>query len=409
MMMHGLGVTEHQQGTEAVTLLCNLALLLGAVGRPGTGVNPLRGQNNVQGAADMGCAPDLLPGYAAVSDPQARARCESAWGRPVPAERGFTIPEMWDEALRGGVRAMFVLGEDVAQTDPHSGRTREALGRLEFLVLQELFLSETARLAHVVLPAAGPLEKDGTFTNAERRIQRVRVAVDPPAGARADWSILCDLMRAGGLAQPFEGPAEVMDEIARVAPIYAGVSYARLDGHGLQWPVPEPGHPGTPILHVDRFGTGRARLHRVEHRPSPESQTPLTLTTGRVLAHYNAGTMTRRTPNLALAPEDRLEIHPRDAEARRVRDGDTVSITSARGEARALARVTERVPAGTVFLSFHHPESGTNALTSDLRDAVTGCPEYKVTAVEVRPAREARAPAGRARGRSSTRSDRARR
>jgi formate dehydrogenase major subunit len=387
MMMHGLGVTEHQQGSESVMLLCNLALLLGAVGRPGTGVNPLRGQNNVQGAADMGCVPDMLPGYQPVTDAEARARCAAVWGRPVPERPGWTLPEMWDHALAGRLRGMFILGEDVVQTDPHAGHTREALSRLEFLAVQELFLSETAQLAHVVLPAAGPLEKDGTFTNGERRIQRVRRAVHPPGEARPDWRILCNLMTAGGLRQQFRDPGAVMDEIARVAPIYGGVSYARLEGDGLRWPVPDAAHPGTPILHVDGFPIGRARLHRVEYRPSPESRSPLTLTTGRVLEHYNAGTMTRRTPNRDLAPEDRLEIHPDDAAARGVVDGDPVVIANARGEARARAFVTDRVPPGTAFLSFHFPESGVNALTSDLRDTVTGCPEYKVTAAEVRPAR----------------------
>jgi formate dehydrogenase major subunit len=383
MMVHGLGVTEHLQGSEAVMLLCNLALLTGAVGRPGTGVNPLRGQNNVQGAADMGCQPDLLTGYAPPAAPGVRERFESVWGRPLPVAPGRRLPEMYEAARAGTLRALYVFGEDVVQTDPDSGHTRAALEALEFLVVQELFLSETAKLAHVVLPGASGLEKDGTFTNGERRIQRVRRALDPPGEAKADWEILLALMAATGLPQPFRHPSEVMDEIARVNPAFAGVSYARLEGDGLQWPVPEPGHAGTALLHVDGFPRGRARLALVEYAASPSLGGALTLTTGRVLEHYNAGTMTRRSPNAVLAPADRLEIHPEDARSRGIADGDAVTVTSAHGRARVTAHVTERVARGVVFLSFHFPETGANDLTGDVRDRVTGCPEYKVTAVEV--------------------------
>jgi len=383
-MVHGLGVTEHYQGSESVMLLCNLALLAGAVGRPGVGINPLRGQNNVQGSADMGCQPDLLTGYAPVDDPRARARFESAWGRPLPAAPGRRLPEMLDAARAGAIRGLFILGEDIVQTDPDSGRTRAALAALELLVVQELFLSETARLAHVVLPGASFLEKEGTFTNGERRIQRVRRVLDPPGEARADWEILSALMIATGCPQPARSPAEVMEEIASVAPAFAGVSYARLEGDGLQWPVPDAEHPGTAVLHTDGFPGGRGRLARVEYEPSPGLGPGLTLVTGRVLAHYNAGTMTRRTPNLVLAPADALEIHPADAVARGIGDGDRVAVVSARGEARAVARVTERVAPGVLFLSFHFPETEANAVTGDVRDRLTGCPEYKVTSVEVR-------------------------
>lgn len=383
-MVHGLGVTEHYQGSEAVMLLCNLALLAGAVGRPGVGINPLRGQNNVQGSADMGCQPDLLTGYAPVDDPGVRARFEGAWGRPVPAAPGRRLPEMLDAARAGALRGLFILGEDIVQTDPDSGRTRASLETLDFLVVQELFLSETAKLAHVVLPGASFLEKDGTFTNGERRIQRVRKVIEPPGEARADWEILTALMAATGCPQPARSPAEIMEEIARVAPPFAGVSYARLDGDGLQWPVPDGHHHGTAVLHVDEFAGGRGRLTQVDYEPSPGLGPGLTLITGRVLAHYNAGTMTRRTPNLALAPADALEIHPADAAARGIGDGDRVAVTSAHGEARAVARVTERVAPGVLFLSFHFPETGANAVTGDVRDRLTGCPEYKVTSVDAR-------------------------
>lgn len=386
LMLHGLGVTEHYQGSEGVMLLCNLALLTGAVGREGVGVNPLRGQNNVQGAADMGCQPDLLTGYLPVSDPSVRTRFESVWGRPVPQEPGRTLPEMFEAARQRELSAMFILGEDVVQTDPDSGRTRQALDALDFLVVQEIFLSETARLADVVLPGASYLEKEGTFTSGERRVQRVRKAIDPPGEGRADWEILCHLFSALGLPQAFRHPSEVMDEVARLSPSYRGISFARLEQEGLQWPVPSPDHAGTPILHRTSFPIGKGKLTRVEYLPSPQlSGAGLTLVTGRVLEHYNAGTMTRRTPNLSLVGEDFLEVHPRDAQARGLRDGDRVAIRSAQGQASARCRVTDRVAPGVVFLSFHFPSSETNAVTSAVRDRLADCPEYKVTAVEVAP------------------------
>jgi formate dehydrogenase alpha subunit len=384
MMVHGLGVTEHLQGSEAVMLLCNLALLAGAIGRPGTGVNPLRGQNNVQGAADMGCQPDLLTGYVPLDDAAGVRRFEAAWGRPMPQAPGRILPEMYAAAKAGAIRAMFIFGEDVMQTDPDTRQVREALESLEFLAVQELFLTDTARLAHVVLPGASALEKDGTFTNGERRIQRVRQVLPPTVGSRADWEILGALMEAGGLGPRVRNPGDVWEEIARVAPVFAGVRFERLEGDGLQWPVPAPGHPGTAILHAERFPRGRGRFTRVVYEPSPELGGALTLTTGRVLEHYNSGSMTRRSGSLRLAPEDALEIHPADAAARGIADGDPVAITSAHGEARAHARLTTRVPAGVVFLSFHFPETGANRLTGEVRDSLSGCPEYKVTAVEVR-------------------------
>jgi formate dehydrogenase major subunit len=383
MMMHGLGVTEHLQGSEGVMLLCNLALLVGAVGRPGTGINPLRGQNNVQGAADMGCQPDLLTGYARPDLPEVRERFERVWGRPLPATPGRRLFEMYDAALAGELKAMFILGEDVVQTDPDMGRTKAALKALDFLVVQELFLSETAKLAHVVLPGAAALEKDGTFTNGERRVQRVRKVLAPPGEARADWQVLLDLMAATGYPQSFRHPSEIMDEIAQVTPSFAGVSYARLEGDGLQWPVADAAHPGTPMLHAETFARGRGKLTRVEYVPSPGLGGALTLVTGRVLEHYNAGTMTRRTGNALLVPEDVLEIHPGDAAARGIAEGDRVTITSALGRAQMAARLTERVSRGVVFTTFHYPESDTNAVVGGVHDRLTGCPEYKVTAVEV--------------------------
>jgi formate dehydrogenase alpha subunit len=384
-MVHGLGVTEHYQGSEGVMLLCNLALLAGAVGRPGVGVNPLRGQNNVQGAADMGCQPDLLTGYEPVDDPAARERVAAIWGRPVPAAPGRTIPDIYDAIRAGEIRALYAFGEDVVQSDPDSGRTRRALESLDFLVVQEIFLSQTATLAHLVLPGASFLEKDGTFTSGERRIQRVRPALGPPGQALADWEILLRAMAATGWPQPFRHPSQVMEEIARVAPLFRGVCYDALEGDGLQWPVPEMGHPGTAVLHGERFPRGKGRLLRVEYVRSPELEGGLTLVTGRVLEHYNTGSMTRRTPNLALHERDELELNPRDAAARGLGDGDPVVVASARGEARAVARLTDRVAPGVCFLSFHFPDTGTNAVTSNVVDRMSHCPEYKVTAVEVRP------------------------
>jgi formate dehydrogenase major subunit len=384
LMTHGLGVTEHYQGSEAVRLLCNLALLRGAIGREGVGVNPLRGQNNVQGAADMGCQPDALTGYAPIVDAAARERFEAVWRRDVPPGAGRVLPEMYDAARRHELRGLFILGEDVLQSDPDLHRTREALEALDFLVVQELFLSETAKLAHVVLPGASFLEKDGTFTNGERRIQRVRKVIDPPGDAHADWEILCVLMAATGYPQQFRGPSEIMDEIATVNPAFGGVSYERLDAGGLQWPVPK-GSAGTPVLHASGFPRpgNRAALACVEFVPSPTPPGALTLITGRVLEHYNAGTMTRRTPNLSLVTRDWLDIHPSDADSRGIATDDPVCITSAQGTARARARVTSAVAPGTLFLSFHFPETEANAVTSDVRDRVSSCPEYKLTGVEV--------------------------
>ncbi len=400
LQTHGLGMTEHYQGSESVMLLCNLALLVGAIGREGVGVNPLRGQNNVQGAADMGCQPDLLTGYGNPHDPAVKARFEGVWGRPLPTDAGLTLPRMYEAARAGTLKALFILGEDVVQTDP-ARHLDGVIDALELLVVQELFLTETAKRAHVVLPGASFLEKDGTFTNGERRVQRVRKALEPPigsegAGARADWEVLCALMAATGYPQAFRSPADILDEVARVNPAFTGVHHDRLDGDGLQWPVPTPDHPGTPRLHDTSFPLpatgGRARFAEVPYLPSPsllhlrEEEYPLRLVTGRVLEHYNCGSMTRRSPNVELAPVDALELHPADAARFGVADGAAVVVTSPWGEARPVARVTDRVAEGTAFLSFHFPETGTNELMSPVLDRIADCPEYKVTPVRVRSA-----------------------
>lgn len=398
MQLHGLGVTEHYQGSEGVMLLCNLALLVGAIGREGVGVNPLRGQNNVQGAADMGCSPDQLPGYGDLRDAAVRRRFEQVWGRPVPEQPGRTLPKMYEAIRSGQITAMFILGEDVVQTDPDSNRVRGDLEALEFLVVEELFLTDTARLAHVVLPGASFLEKDGTFTNGERRIQRVRRALPPPGQARADWEILRDLMARTDCPGSHSSPADVMLEIARVAPPFAGVRYERLEENGLQWPVPDVEHPGTEFLHRESFPIGRGRLTRVEYVPSPslaQRDGSLLLVTGRALEHYNNGSMTRRSPNVELLAADLVSINPADAHRLDVCSGDRLTLKSAFGEAAGVADVTSDVAPGMLFMTFHFPESGTNRLTSNVRDRLADCPEYKLTPVEIVAVRSAARPSAR--------------
>jgi formate dehydrogenase major subunit len=395
MQLHGLGMTEHLQGSEGVMLLCNLALLRGAVGREGAGVNPLRGQNNVQGAADMGCQPDLLTGYASVADPLVRERFEAAWGAPLPTDEGLTLPRMYEAIDSGEIRGLFILGEDVVQTDPDCDRVRERLGKLELLVVQEIFLSETAKLAHVVLPGASAFEKDGTFTNGERRVQRVRRVLEPKAGSRADWEILASLMRAGGMDADYPEPRAIFEEIRGVWPALAEADYEALGAEGLQWPVTKASPAGTPILHRETFSRGRADLACVPFVASPAfGAGALTLITGRVLEHYNSGSMTRRSGAAHLVDRDELQIHPRDARGRGIRDGARVRVTSAFGEAVATARLTTDLRPGTLFLSFHFPETGTNRVTSDVVDRLAGCPEYKVTAVDVRCEDEPTPPPG---------------
>jgi formate dehydrogenase major subunit len=383
----GLGLSELVQGVASVRALCNVALLTGAIGRPGAGLLPLRGQNNVQGNADMGSMPDHLTGYQPVADPAVRARFAALWGAEPPNRPGLTLPEMLEAAAASELRALWVQGEDLAQSDPNQRFVLGALERLDLLVVQELFLTETARRADVVFPAAGALEQSGTFTNAERRVQRVRAALPPPGEARPDWEVIQAAARALGLPWKYESPGEVLDEIARAAPaLFGGLAEDRLEGDGLQWPCPSREHPGTARLHEDRFLSGRARLSVLSYAPSPETDVPgfpLTLVTGRVRDQYNVGTMTRRTPVGALAPEDWLELAPADADALGIADGELARVVSRWGEARAPLRRSERIACGTCFLSFHHPESHTNRLIGPQRDPESNCPEYKVTAVRV--------------------------
>ena len=389
LFVSGLGLSELTQGTASVMALCNLGILTGSIGKPGAGMLPLRGQNNVQGNADMGGMPNQVTGYQSLTDPDVRARLERLWGIAPPPEAGLTIPEMIDAARDGKIKALWMQGEDVAQSDPNQTHVIDALKALELLVVQEMFFSETARFAHLVLPAAGVFEQEGTFTNGERRIQLVRQAVPPPGGARADWEVIRDVANAMGAHWSHETPSDVMDEIAQVAPnLFGGVTYARLEPDGLQWPCPTAGHPGTATVHSEGFLRGKGRLVALDFVPSPEhieDAYPFMLITGRALEHYNVGTMTRRTPNRSLLPRDFLEIHSTDAARHNIKDGQTVQVRSRWGSTQAPARVTDRVSPGMLFLTFHFPETHTNVLTSPFVDPQSKCPEYKLTAVAIAP------------------------
>ena len=388
LFFHGLGATEHVQGTETVMCIANVALLTGNVGVPGAGVNPLRGQNNVQGAAHMGCEPNHLTGYAVLAD--ARDRFERTWRAPIPTARGRDLMEMIDAAECGELKAMWAIGYDIQLTNPDGTRTRSALSRLDLVIVQDLFLDETAREhASVFLPATSSFEKDGTFMNAERRVQRVRAAVTPRGEARPDWQIVCEVARAMGHPEgfAFRSPQEIWDEIRQVWPAGAGLSYARLERGGLQWPCPAEDHPGTPRMHVASFArASTAKLHPAEYRPSPERcdpDYPFMLTTGRRLYQFNAGTMTRRTANNLFQPADVVEISAPDAARHQLGDGELVRLRSRHGEAVLPVAISARVRDGELFATFHTGEAFLNRLIGPARDAITHTPEYKLTAVRL--------------------------
>ena len=386
-IFYGLGVTEHTQGTTTVMALANLAMATGNLGRPGVGVNPLRGQNNVQGACDMGSFPHEFPGYRHVADDATRQMFEALWGVALDPEPGLRLPNMLDEAIAGRFRGLYIQGEDILQSDADSARAAAGLRAMDCVVVQDLFLNETARYAHVFLPGTSFLEKDGTFTNAERRINRVRPVMAPLSG-KAEWQVTQDLAGALGYPMSYRHPAEIMAEIARLTPSFAGISFARLDQQGsVQWPCHDGAPAGTPLMHVERFVRGRGLFMITEFIPTPERtgpRFPLILTTGRILTQYNVGTQTRRTANTAWHDQDRLEIHPFDAENRGIVDGDQVALASRKGEIVLTASITPRVPPGVVYTTFHHQRSRTNIVVSDHSDWATNCPEYKVTAVQVR-------------------------
>ncbi|MFD3405339.1 formate dehydrogenase subunit alpha [Kribbella sp. NPDC058693] len=383
---YGLGVTEHSQGSTMVMGMANLAMATGNIGRAGVGVNPMRGQNNVQGSCDMGSFPHELPGYRHVSNEDVRDIYEKLWGTPILDEPGLRIPNMFDAAIDGSFKALFVQGEDIAQSDPNTQHVFAALGALDLLVVQDLFVNETAKFAHVLLPGTSFLEKDGTFTNAERRINRVRPIMAPRTG-KQEWEIICEIAQAMGYPMHYDSTAQIMDEIALTTPTFMGVSFARLDELGsIQWPCNVEHPDGTPIMHSDEFTRGKGRFMETMYVPTSERSTrkfPLILTTGRILSQYNVGAQTRRTANVAWHAEDVLEIHPHDAEVRGVTDGDLVALSSRVGRTELRAKISDRMPVGVCYTTFHHPASGANVVTTDNSDWATNCPEYKVTAVQV--------------------------
>ncbi|MGO4852442.1 formate dehydrogenase subunit alpha [Phaeovulum sp. W22_SRMD_FR3] len=385
---YGLGVTEHSQGSTTVMSIANLAMLTGNIGRRGVGVNPLRGQNNVQGSCDMGSFPHELPGYRHVSDDTARGIFEAAWGVKISDEPGLRIPNMLDAAVNGSFKGLYVQGEDILQSDPDTKHVSAGLAAMDCVIVQDLFLNETANYAHVFLPGCSFLEKDGTFTNAERRINRVRKVMAPKNGY-ADWEVTQLLANAMGGNWTYTDPSQIMDEIAATTPSFAHVSYALLDEMGsVQWPCNDDAPEGTPIMHIDAFVRGKGRFIRTEYVATDERtgpRFPLLLTTGRILSQYNVGAQTRRTANSEWHAEDRLEIHPHDAENRGVKEGDWVRLASRAGDTTLRATLTDRVAPGVVYTTFHHPDTQANVVTTDNSDWATNCPEYKVTAVQVLP------------------------
>ena len=385
---YGLGVTEHSQGSTAVMAIANLAMLTGNIGREGVGVNPLRGQNNVQGSCDMGSFPHELPGYRPIGDDGVRGEFESHWGVTLQSEPGFRINNMLDAAVAGQFKGLYCQGEDIAQSDPNTQHVEAALKNLECLIVQDLFLNETAKYAHVFLPGSSFLEKDGTFTNAERRISPVRQVKQPLSG-KSEWQATMALADALGYTMHYDHPAEILAEIAALTPTFAGVSWERLLREGsLQWPCNDTAPNGTPIMHHDRFTRGLGYFSVTEYVPTTEKVTrrfPLLLTTGRILSQYNVGAQTRRTANIEWHKEDVLEIHPQDAVDRGINEGDNVAITSRVGTTVLPVRLSERMQPGVVYTTFHHPGSGANVVTTDNSDWATNCPEYKVTAVQVSP------------------------
>ena len=385
---YGLGVTEHSQGSTMVMAMANLAMATGNIGRSGVGINPLRGQNNVQGACDMGSFPHEFPGYRHVSDDTVREQFESLWSTSLRGEPGLRIPNMLDAATVGEFRAIYIQGEDIAQSDPNTAHVKAALAAMDLVIVQDLFVNETAAFAHVFLPGTSFLEKDGTFTNAERRINRVR-PVMPSRTGKSEWEATCALATALGYPMHYDNAAQIMDEIASITPTFAGVSFEMLDRVGsVQWPCNANAPTGTPIMHVDAFVRGKGQFITTPYVPTDERSTrkfPLLLTTGRILSQYNVGAQTRRTANVIWHPEDLLDMHESDAEVRGISDGTWVEVSSRAGRTAMRARISDEVPPGVVYTTFHHPVSGANVITTDNSDWATNCPEYKVTAVEVRP------------------------
>jgi len=386
-IVFSMGITQHTSGTDNVLTLANLAMLTGNVGRESTGVNPLRGQNNVQGACDLGALPNVYPGYQKVDDPAAREKFEHAWGTKLPDKAGLTVMEMMNAADERKIKGLYIMGENPMLSDANINHVREALQKLDFLCVQDIFLTETAELADVVLPAASFAEKDGSFTNTERRVQRVRKLFDAPGEARLDWEIVCDIATRLGVPMRYAHAGEILDEIASVSPIYGGMSFERIDAAGLQWPCPDKNHPGTKFLHKGEFRLGKGKFHVTSYRDPaemPDNKYPFRLTTGRMLYHFHTGTMSRRSPGLEeICPPSPVEINPADAEDAGISHDDAVEVATRRGTVTARAVVTEKSPRGTIFMPFHFREGPANALTNDALDPIAKIPEYKVCAARI--------------------------
>ena len=385
MLCYTLGITEHICGVDNVMSTANIAMLTGHLGKEGCGVNPQRGQNNVQGACDMGALPGDYPGYQKVANPEAQAKFEKAWGVKLSNKPGLTIPDMMDAAVEGNLKAMYVLGEDPVMTDPDANHIKKAFNKMDFVVVQELFMSETAKLADVILPGASFAEKDGTFSSSERRVQRVRKAIEPIGDSRPDWWIICEISKRMGYAMDYAYPEQIFNEMASLTPAYGGINYERIEHTGLQWPCPTLDHPGTPILHTKSFARGKGLFKGIEHTPPAEmpcEEYPFLLSTGRILYHYNV--TTRYSSALeAHRPEEMAMIHPADAFTLGVCTGDKVQVTSRRGSVQTKVNVTDKVMSGMIWMSFHYKETPTNELTVNAFDPISKTGEYKVAAVQI--------------------------
>jgi len=388
-IIYAMGITQHSHGVDNILALANLAMMTGNVGKPSTGINPLRGHNNVQGSCDMGALPPVLPGYQSVFEPAIRKKFEKAWGYKLPSNTGLTVVEMINAAYDGEIKAMYIMGENPMLSDPDLNHAREAFKNLDFLVVQDIFLSETAELADVVLPAACGLEKDGTFTNTERKVQRVRKVIEPPGDAKQDWDILCKIAEQMGYGSSFAftHPSEIIDEVARLTPSYGGINFERLEKAGIAWPCPDTSHPGTPYLHKEKFARGKGKFTVLEYKPSkelPDEEYPYILSTGRSLYHFHTGTLTRRVSGLEqIQNSELMEINPTDARTLRIKNGDMVEVSSRRGRVKVEAKTSFRVPKGLVFMTFHFKETPTNVLTNPALDPVAKIPEFKVCAVNI--------------------------
>lgn len=386
-IFYAMGITQHTTGTDNVKCLANLALLTGNVGRENTGLNPLRGQNNVQGACDMGALPNVFPGYQLVTDEAARKKFEEAWGVKLPAQPGLTLMEMMTAAVEGKLKALYILGEDPLTSDPNTTHVKEGIEKLEFLVVQDIFLSEAGKHADVILPGVSFAEKEGTFTNTERRVQRVRQAIKPLGEAVPDGKIILELFNRMGVKADYSSTEKVMDEIAKLTPQYGGITYERIEKEGLQWPCPDRSHPGTRYLHKDKFSRGKGKFFPIQFinpRELPDAAYPYILTTGRVLYHWHGGNMSRHSQGLKeIYPEGLVEIHPHDAGSINCSDGDTVMVESRRGKVVSKVKVTEKAAPGVIFMTFHFPEVQANFLTIDALDPISKIPEYKVCAVKI--------------------------